>query len=133
MRAWAHDIPKIRVKANKYVSMQSKGSVLALLILGQSQKRSGFYTREILRNGPGIIMAFKPREYIACPCSGSCATCQSVCPGCEAPHRHICLECEICSSCVGEAAQKRETSFCIPSVSPHPSGLALECSPVPEA
>lgn len=41
---------------------------------------------------------------------------------------HICLECEISSSCVDEAVQKRETPFCSPSASFDPSFLALGCS-----
>jgi hypothetical protein len=61
-------------------------------------------------------MTFKPREYVECPQAAICVLCQSECQGCEAPLRHICQDCELCESCVDEAATKRARDF-VPSIS----------------
>lgn len=51
-------------------------------------------------------MTFQPRESVQCPASELCNDCTG-CVICNSPPRHICLECELCKSCIDKTVQNR--------------------------
>lgn len=68
-------------------------------------------------------MIFKPREFVECPGAQTCISCQNGCLRCDSPPRHISRECEICESCVTDAAAKSG-----PFLNPPPMGNQIPCS-----